>query len=652
MKKNLKRTLAKVMAVALTVALAGTAAPDADAAKKAKLSAKSVTVVKGKSKKVTIKIGKKNAKKSQVKKLSVKSNKTKIATAKASGKTAVKVTGKKKGSAKVTVSVTLKGQKKATKLSLKVKVTNAKKVVDVTPTAAPTTAPTTAPNVTTPAPVGNDDQGGNGGQGGGQGGGSGTTTDDKDLSKQVYGQTDPYVITISELNEAQATSDKIRALTGADPGGYRKDVEFANNGVKFTSVHAQNSGVAFYIKPISEDDITTKTDAEGKVTVNVNAEKVDLTQYTKIEIDVEEAWTETSLKVFGNASSFWNKQEKFEGADNFSEGSRTVTYDISKWDDAFISASNAKNAEAIGVSWHNSNDYGSDSRIKEIRLVGAKEPTELAPVADMTLAKSNIAVGESTTAEVSVQNAEVEDVTWSTSDAANEVEIVKDTANPTKAKIIAKAEVETATIVASVTTKKGATLEVKKTLKVRAAGKELTDFPITITADNTISASDNTNTFKVENGVAKMSDQSNYDDCIGITVELPQGSKLTDYAGIQFTLKNAGTGSINKWTQAVVNEEGGNWLEWNGKGNGGNLGWYKKILASNYAESNYTDQLAAGASEDIVLSFANGTGVPENIPNKFLLMIGVKGIGKDSNGAKPAPYEISNVKLLAKLPTA
>ena len=104
MKRNFKRTLAKVMAVALTVALAGTAAPEADAAKKAKLSAKSVTVVKGKSKKVTIK----NVKAKQVKKLAVTTSNKKIATVKKKGKTAFNVTGKKAGNAKVTVKVTVK----------------------------------------------------------------------------------------------------------------------------------------------------------------------------------------------------------------------------------------------------------------------------------------------------------------------------------------------------------------------------------------------------------------------------------------------------------------------------------------------------------------------------------------------------------------
>ena len=133
MKKNFKRTLAKVMAVALTVSMVGVASTDADAAKKIKLSSKSISVAKGATKKVTIK----NVKAKKVKKLTVKSADKKIATVKKAGKTAIKVTGKKAGkSTKVTVKV--KVGKKTTKLTLKVKVTKA-------------TAPSTAPEASASA---------------------------------------------------------------------------------------------------------------------------------------------------------------------------------------------------------------------------------------------------------------------------------------------------------------------------------------------------------------------------------------------------------------------------------------------------------------------------------------------------------------------
>ena len=69
MKRKFRRTLATVMAAALTVSLMGTA--DAEAAKKIKLSKKSITVTKGKSKTITVK----NVKAKKVKKLTVKSSK-------------------------------------------------------------------------------------------------------------------------------------------------------------------------------------------------------------------------------------------------------------------------------------------------------------------------------------------------------------------------------------------------------------------------------------------------------------------------------------------------------------------------------------------------------------------------------------------------
>lgn len=148
MKRNFKRTLAKVMAVALTVAVAGTAAPDAAAAKKAKkarLSVSSVTLEKGKSKKVTIK----NVKANKVKKLAVSTNKKAVATVKASGKTAFKVTAKKAGSAKITAKLTVKGVKKATKLSLNVKVKAAKvNKATAAPVASATPVVTAAPSAT------------------------------------------------------------------------------------------------------------------------------------------------------------------------------------------------------------------------------------------------------------------------------------------------------------------------------------------------------------------------------------------------------------------------------------------------------------------------------------------------------------------------
>lgn len=145
MRKNAKSIVAKALVFTLALSVVGIQSPDAEAAKKPKLSTKKVTVTVKKSKKVTIK----NVKAKKVKKLTVKTSKKKIATVKRKGKTAFTITGKKAGKATVTAKVKV-GKKTTT---LKVKVTVKKeapkptKAPTAAPTAAPTVAPTAAPTV-------------------------------------------------------------------------------------------------------------------------------------------------------------------------------------------------------------------------------------------------------------------------------------------------------------------------------------------------------------------------------------------------------------------------------------------------------------------------------------------------------------------------
>ncbi len=146
MRNQMKRTIAKVLTMSLTLSLMATAA-DVDAAKKMKLSKKSITLSVGKSSTITIQ----NVKAKKIKKLTVKSTKKKIVAVKKTGdkKTKFKVTGKAKGSAKVQVTLRLKEQKKAQKLSLKVKVTQRTTVPNVQPTAEAiaNTMPSAVPSV-------------------------------------------------------------------------------------------------------------------------------------------------------------------------------------------------------------------------------------------------------------------------------------------------------------------------------------------------------------------------------------------------------------------------------------------------------------------------------------------------------------------------
>ena len=141
-----QRTMKKAMAVVLSAAMAlsGIIVSDSGlaAAKKPSLAKTKGTITVGSSKTVKITgVTKKN-----VKKITAKSSNKKVATVKASGKTAIKITGKKAGKATITATVILKkAVKKKTKFKLTYKATVKKAVV---PTAEPTEAPAATYSVT------------------------------------------------------------------------------------------------------------------------------------------------------------------------------------------------------------------------------------------------------------------------------------------------------------------------------------------------------------------------------------------------------------------------------------------------------------------------------------------------------------------------
>ncbi|MCM1246724.1 MAG: hypothetical protein NC293_13885 [Roseburia sp.] len=351
MKKNLKRTLAKVMAVALTVALAGTATPEADAAKKIKLSSKSITVTKGKSKKVTIK----NVKKNKVKKLTVKSNKTKIATAKASGKTALKVTGKKAGSAKITVSVTVKGKKKATKLTLKVKVKNASAPTPSTavPTSAATTPPTTSNGPTGPANPTTSN--------GPTGPASPTTSDGPSVeSPDVSGtpttpggttQFNP-VINITDAVSTWAAGGSYGTVTKNDDGSvtFNSKPSVPPTNGKEGSVY--NNGISWYL-------------SADKAKTDVSAYK-----YVKLIIKTD---AEIKLMTWAGGSdpdSFWDKKDCWGAATdtvNNADGSKCVYYPVET-----VFAKTDK-ATAVGLTLKSWNGEGGEKGADDDTNFGAME---------------------------------------------------------------------------------------------------------------------------------------------------------------------------------------------------------------------------------------------------------------------------------------
>lgn len=344
MKKNFKRTLAKVMAVALTVSMVGVASTDADAAKKIKLSSKSISVAKGATKKVTIK----NVKAKKVKKLTVKSKNKKIATVKKAGKTAFKVTGKKAGkSTKVTVKV--KVGKKTTKLTLKVKVTKARKVVA---TAAPaTTAPTAAPAAsasasatpaanastkpaTTPSakPVATPS----------------ATPDEATPAPTEPVQPEPPTTEAKKLPELNLRREAATEWTLG--GEYGTAIFNTDDTISYSSYawakkagDCYNNGIAWYIDPAKKG-------------------KVDLSAYTDLELTIK---TDAEIKFMtwggsADAASFWDKNDNWGAASKTVEnadGSKTITYNLEK---IFGSATKVKKAVAVGLTLKSDKD-GDDS---------------------------------------------------------------------------------------------------------------------------------------------------------------------------------------------------------------------------------------------------------------------------------------------------
>ena len=334
MKKNFKRTLAKVMAVALTVSMVGVASTDADAAKKIKLSSKSISVAKGATKKVTIK----NVKAKKVKKLTVKSKNKKIATVKKAGKTAFKVTGKKAGkSTKVTVKV--KVGKKTTKLTLKVKVTKAKKVVataapattaptasaSATPAANASTKPATTPSakpVATPS----------------------ATPDEATPAPTEPVQPEPPTTEAKKLPELNLRREAATEWTLG--GEYGTAIFNTDDTISYSSYawakkagDCYNNGIAWYIDPAKKG-------------------KVDLSAYTDLELTIK---TDAEIKFMtwggsADAASFWGKNDNWGAASKTVEnadGSKTITYNLEK---IFGSATKVKKAVAVGLTLKSDKD--------------------------------------------------------------------------------------------------------------------------------------------------------------------------------------------------------------------------------------------------------------------------------------------------------
>ena len=350
MKKNFKRTLAKVMAVALTVSMVGVASDDVDAAKKIKLSKKTVSVAKGKTKKVTIK----NVKAKKVKKLTVKSANKKIATVKKAGKTAIKVTGKKAGkSTKVTVKVTVKGKKKATKLTLKVKVTKAKKASKSKTTAAPSASATPAASAAasaTPAAA------------------SKAPASKAPASNAPTSATPAPTAPVSATPEATATAPAPEKTYDPEKADLNvaltaeKATTFSTSGEYGQVTFNEDGTVSFSSQPT-----TKEKDADGNETDKVKAvsvynnglgfflgdtaeDQVNVSDYQYVSLRVK---TDAEVKLMtwaggDNANNFWDKADTWgkvtQTVEN-ADGSKTLVYEVKT-----AYGKKANKAKAIGFT--------------------------------------------------------------------------------------------------------------------------------------------------------------------------------------------------------------------------------------------------------------------------------------------------------------
>jgi len=344
LKKNFKRTLAKVMAVALTVSMVGVASTDADAAKKIKLSSKSISVAKGATKKVTIK----NVKAKKVKKLTVKSKNKKIATVKKAGKTAFKVTGKKAGkSTKVTVKV--KVGKKTTKLTLKVKVTKAKKKV-VTPA---TTAPTPAASASaTPAASASATPAASASATPAASASATTAPTTAPSEEPTPAPTAPVQPAKPSTPAKQMPELNLReeaATEWSKVGNYGTAIFNTDDTVSYSSYawakktgDCYNNGIAWYIDPVKKG-------------------KVDLSAYTDLELTIKTD-AEIAFLTWGGSTDpeyFWDKKDVWGAASKTVEnadGSKTITYNLEK---VFGNAAKVKKAVLVGITLKSDKD-GND----------------------------------------------------------------------------------------------------------------------------------------------------------------------------------------------------------------------------------------------------------------------------------------------------
>ena len=302
MKKNMKSILAKTLAFAMAFSLMAIAPGTESEAAKAKKPTikKKVSITVGQTKKVKV-TSKKKVKKGTKWTLDKKGKKV-VKLGKKAAKS-VKVTGKKEG--KGTLTAKVKVGKKTYKLKSKITVTAA------TTTSAPKATPTNnGGNGGTPSPTPN---------GGGStpsptpnGGGSTPTptpiprvgTFTANGATLTVDESATCSIPLTELNETTFTCESKRPPVAEDKLPVRSDIVYSRDGssVSFTSNAQYNSGVSYYVNPVTSEDQLTET--EGGFTIYKDTENMfkDMSAYDYIRLEVTSA-NEMNLRTYNYNTS-------------------------------------------------------------------------------------------------------------------------------------------------------------------------------------------------------------------------------------------------------------------------------------------------------------------------------------------------------------
>lgn len=418
MKKSIKSVLAKSLAVAMAFSLAGIAPnTSSDAAAKKPTITKKVSVTVGKTK--TVKV----TSKKKVKKTTwslTKAGKKVVSLSKKKAKSVV-VKGKKAG--KATLTAKIKVGKKTYKKTCKITVTKKKTVVTKAPTAKPTAVPTsnnggstaTATPEPTEAPVGEIKTD------------NGTYTVDEAAT---------YHINLTELNETTFTCGSKRS----DGETVTEDTTYNDDGsVTFTSSKDYNSGVSYYINPVTnENQIVDISDTRGDGFFGYDDGTKDMSAYDYIRVKLTSE-NEMNFRTYngndqlrsagfpGSATS-----ETYEGGWIHNEGS-----DIWEADSTFSAGNTAKaayktrtvfipisalmakgmNPETLTAVAMCPQASGAEVTIHSIDFVKVKYEKPVTAL-EVSAAKPEIAPGKTTTVTAAVTPADAtrQTVKWTSSD--------------------------------------------------------------------------------------------------------------------------------------------------------------------------------------------------------------------------------------------